>query len=145
MNYGSRVCIFSIRGSVITGINSVNTKSLFFRWVKSQRCGCLVTWFCYQLIAKPGNKTAAPLWFDPDLFNLYWVNIRSQCSADQPTQYIPWNMLAYALFIVIIWSVSIDSCYWFIHVLLSSFIVGNHDPSTSKAILKNMGKCSRFQ
>ena len=24
------------------------------------RCGCLVTWFCYQLIAKPGNKTATP-------------------------------------------------------------------------------------
>ena len=28
-------------------------------------CGCLVTWFCYHLIAKPGNKTAAPLWPDP--------------------------------------------------------------------------------
>ena len=35
-------------------------------WVRSQRCGgCLVTWFCYQLIAKPSNKTAAPLWPDP--------------------------------------------------------------------------------
>ena len=29
-------------------------------WVKSCRCGCLITWFCYQLIAKPGNKTATP-------------------------------------------------------------------------------------
>ena len=28
-------------------------------WVRSRNCGCLVTWFCYQLIAKPGNKTAA--------------------------------------------------------------------------------------
>ena len=28
-------------------------------WVRSRRCGCLVTWFCYQMIAKPGNKTAA--------------------------------------------------------------------------------------
>ena len=27
-------------------------------WVRSRNCGCLVTWFCYQLIAKPGNKTA---------------------------------------------------------------------------------------
>ena len=36
------------------------------RWVRSQRCGCLVTWFCYQMIAKPGNKTAAPSWPDPD-------------------------------------------------------------------------------
>ena len=31
-------------------------------WVESWGCGCLVTWFCYQLIAKPGNKTAAPPW-----------------------------------------------------------------------------------
>ena len=26
---------------------------------------CLVTWFCYQLIAKPGNKTATVSWPDP--------------------------------------------------------------------------------
>ena len=31
----------------------------------ARNCGCLVTWFCYQLIAKPGNKTAAVLWSDP--------------------------------------------------------------------------------
>ena len=34
-------------------------------WLRSWRCGCLVTWFCYQLIAKPGNKTAAPPWPNP--------------------------------------------------------------------------------
>ena len=34
-------------------------------WVKSRRFGCIVTWFWYQLIAKPGNKTAAPSWLDP--------------------------------------------------------------------------------
>ena len=33
--------------------------------VRSRNCGCLVTWFCYQLIAKPGNKTAAVSWPDP--------------------------------------------------------------------------------
>ena len=27
-----------------------------------------VTWFCYQLIAKPGNKTVAPMW--PDSLNI---------------------------------------------------------------------------
>ena len=27
----------------------------------------LVTWFCYQLIAKPGNKTAAVSWPDPNI------------------------------------------------------------------------------
>ena len=34
-------------------------------WVRSRRCSCLVTWFCYHLIAKPGSKTAAPSWPDP--------------------------------------------------------------------------------
>ena len=34
-------------------------------WVRSRNCGCHVTWFCYQLIAKPGNKTAAVPWPDP--------------------------------------------------------------------------------
>ena len=34
-------------------------------WVRSRKCGCLVTWFCYQLIAKPGNKTATVSWPDP--------------------------------------------------------------------------------
>ena len=41
-----------------------------FIWVRSRNCGCLVTWFCYQLIAKPGNKTAAVSWPDP-YFPLY--------------------------------------------------------------------------
>ena len=36
-----------------------------FIWVRSRKCGCLVTWFCYQLIAKPGNKTAAVSWPHP--------------------------------------------------------------------------------
>ena len=34
-------------------------------WIRSRNCGCLVTWFCYQLIAKPGNKTATVSWPDP--------------------------------------------------------------------------------
>ena len=38
-------------------------------WVRSRNCGWLVTWFCYQLIAKPGNKTAAVSWPDPYTFN----------------------------------------------------------------------------
>ena len=31
-------------------------------WVWSQRCGCLVSCFCYQLIAKLSNNTVAPSW-----------------------------------------------------------------------------------
>ena len=33
--------------------------------VMSRRRACLVTWFCYHLIAKPGNKTGAPSCPDP--------------------------------------------------------------------------------
>ena len=33
-------------------------------WIKSRNCGCLVIWFCYHLIAKPGNKTATVPWPD---------------------------------------------------------------------------------
>ena len=32
--------------------------------IRPWRCSCLVTWFCYHLIAKPGNKTASPSWPD---------------------------------------------------------------------------------
>ena len=45
-------------------------------WVRSQKCGCFVTWFCYQMIAKPGNKTAPSSWPDPficDTFEIYHI------------------------------------------------------------------------
>ena len=38
---------------------------LFYIWVRSRNCDCLVTWFYYHLIAKPGNKTATVSWPDP--------------------------------------------------------------------------------
>ena len=38
-------------------------------WVRWWRCSCFVTWFCYQLIAKPGNKTTAPAWPDSHNFS----------------------------------------------------------------------------
>ena len=43
-------------------------------WVRSRSCGCLVTWFCYQFIAKPGNTTAAVSRPDPylNIFFLYF-------------------------------------------------------------------------
>ena len=55
-------------------------------WVRSRRCGCLVTWFCYQMIAKPGNKTAAPLWPDPYDDTHVWCfrNNEIQCIANLP-------------------------------------------------------------
>ena len=48
------------------------TRSCEIIWVRSRNCGCLVTWFCYQLIAKPGNKTAAVSW--PDPYGILGVN-----------------------------------------------------------------------
>ena len=44
-------------------------------WVRSRNCGCLVTWFCYQLIAKPGNKTAAVSWPHPYVYVFHLVKI----------------------------------------------------------------------
>ena len=39
--------------------------------VRSRRCACLVTWFCYEIIAKPGDKTDTPSWPDP---YAYWIS-----------------------------------------------------------------------
>ena len=39
-------------------------------WVRSRNCGCFGTWFCYQLIAKPGNKTATVS--RPDPYLMIW-------------------------------------------------------------------------
>ena len=33
-------------------------------WVRSRKCACIFTWFCYQMTAKPGNKTGPPSWTD---------------------------------------------------------------------------------
>ena len=52
-------------------------------WVRLRNCGCLVTWFCYHLIAKPGNKTAEVSW--PDPYTLHWRhNERNGVSNHQP-------------------------------------------------------------
>ena len=52
----------SINGN---GCYWIITRKWYMGQVRSRNCGCLVTWFCYQLIAKPGNKTAAVSWPDP--------------------------------------------------------------------------------
>ena len=41
------------------GSTSIWPKSENLIWVGSCGCGCLTTCFCYLMIAKPGNKTAA--------------------------------------------------------------------------------------
>ena len=51
-----------------------NLRALWaLRWVRSRRCGCLVTWFCCWMIAKPSNKITTALWADPDnMCMCYW-------------------------------------------------------------------------
>ena len=38
---------------------------MVYIWIRSRNCGRPVTWPCYQLIARPGNKTATVTWPDP--------------------------------------------------------------------------------
>ena len=56
--------------------------------VKSWNCSYLVTWFCYQLIAKPGTKTAAVLL--PDLYCIganQWTTVISWSTHDMKKGY----------------------------------------------------------
>ena len=66
-------------------------------WVRSRNCGCLVTWFCYQLIAKPGNKTATVSW--PDPYYLRWTVNKSMgwCKKDITPLLTHWSYIFLAL------------------------------------------------
>ena len=47
-------------------------------WVRSSRGACLVTWFCYQMIAKPGNKTFVtwPMYIHPSVWPNHTIRHR---------------------------------------------------------------------
>ena len=77
-------------------------------WVRSRNSGCLVTWFCYQLIAKPGNKTAAFSWPDP-----YSIDVVSNLSYSESQEVCMWFML---------WSTLLWLGADFTHILQGSFI-----------------------
>ena len=49
--------------------------------IQLQRCACLVTWFCYQMIAKKGNKIGTPSW--PDSYELQPIKFNQQTTARQ--------------------------------------------------------------
>ena len=59
-------------------------KSTIYIWVRSRNWGCLVTWFCYQLIAKPGNKTAAVPWPDPYVVWKIHISFFLSCTCRSP-------------------------------------------------------------
>ena len=54
------------------GNRTVDIMTLMLVTVRSQMCTCLVTWFCYQMIAKPGNKTGAPTWLTHMALSYRW-------------------------------------------------------------------------
>ena len=58
-------------------------------WVRSRRCGCLVTWFGFQWIAKPGNMTAAPSWPDP---YIAWIRRHLIYYSHCYITWFPWTM-----------------------------------------------------
>ena len=59
------IWITSARTSIKQWPYGFKNTNLSLNSSNSQRCRCLVTWFCYQFMAKPGNKTAASSWPDP--------------------------------------------------------------------------------
>ena len=44
-------------------------------YIRSRNCSCLVTWFCDQLIAKPGNKTATVSWSNLYIYIYIYINL----------------------------------------------------------------------
>ena len=84
---------------------------VMFLSVRSRNCGCLVTRFCYQLIAKPGNKTAAVSWPDPyDMFI---------CEVYSGVKYlICWSV--WCIPVVCMWYVYLCSLFWWcvFHLLI---------------------------
>ena len=63
-------------------------------WIRLRNCGCLVTWFCYQLLAKPGNKTATVPW--PDPYAIKTKNIQLPWKKNSSGKDFPWVMLCEA-------------------------------------------------
>ena len=76
-------CNYMMMTMQITITVAHDTSTLENIWVWSRICSCPVTWFCYQLIAKPGDKTAAVPWPDPPtasiliqtIFHRTWLQI----------------------------------------------------------------------
>ena len=67
-------------------------------WVRSWNCGCLVTWFCYQLIAKPANKTATVPWPDSYSFlKVFWqyIILSNVCRWDTIYQNVWWDLVSH--------------------------------------------------
>ena len=62
-------------------------------WVRSRNCGCLVTWFCYHLIAKPDNKTTAVPWPDPYQNVIFGDHFVQTSMCQNRTYCITWELV----------------------------------------------------
>ena len=68
-NYWFKIAVASPRGQCLKWIWSETFG--ISKWVRSWRYGCIFTWFCYQLITNPSEKTAPPPW--PDSYATWWA------------------------------------------------------------------------
>ena len=75
--------------------NHVSKRGPKYLWVRSRNCDCLVTWFCYQLIAKPGNKRATVSWPDPYASGTPLTLVRSHLSARITYQAACWTFVVF--------------------------------------------------
>ena len=95
---------------------------MVYIWIRSRNCDCLVTRPCYQLIAKPGNKTATVMW--PDPYSDFKCNNKRLFLINEPivernTQYCPQVNRTYEL-------------SWITHVTPFRFVVT--EPSRIKCV-----------
>ena len=58
---------------IYKGMIEQNLQPYMHKWIRSWSWGYLVTWFCYQLIAKPGNNIATPPWPEPYIYTYICV------------------------------------------------------------------------
>ena len=116
--------------------------------VRTWRYGCLVTLFCYQMITKPGNKTALPSW--PELYDQWWVLVFEVSVALQfwilhhallwyihviDCSQLPVNTLVNSLRIIIQWG-------W--HELITPSWLSSPDGAAGYCLLHCDGNCENF-
>ena len=108
---------------------------MVYIWIRSRNCGCLVTRPCYQLIAKPGNKTVTVKW--PDPYSDFKCNNKRLFLINEPI--VERNIVPAAsqIFRSLIWN------EWYINlpnqfkILTSSLLIRNKNLSSSLRLLKS--------
>ena len=108
---------------------------VYILWIRSRNCGRLATRPCYQLIAKPGNKTATVT--RPDPYSDFKCNNKRLLLINEPI--VERNIVPAAsqFFRSLIWN------EWYINlpnqfkILTSSLLIRNKNLSSSLRLLKS--------